>query len=179
MEDYNVDVQYPKDSIFIQDESVLFHTLVNFATYIWWYLFANFRSDVSKKSFIFSTDYCHPDSIKIQERQRRGCGEQFILYGILMSKPNDFKHSSLTTLIKSNWVKYCWKYGGSVAPASRLQKCNEVVIIVEGTAHQLQYSMKQVNFFVYFYFHPNYIPSALSTLQIEVLLSITSWNFTF
>ena len=29
MEDYNTDVQYPNDSMFIQDENRFFHTLVN------------------------------------------------------------------------------------------------------------------------------------------------------
>ena len=71
------------------------------------------------------------------------------------------------------------KVWGSPAAASRLQKCTDAVIIVEATTHRLQYSNKQVNFIVHFHFHPNYIPSASSTLQIQVLLSITSLHFTF
>ena len=71
------------------------------------------------------------------------------------------------------------KVWGSPATASRLQKCADAVIIVETTAHRLQYSNKQVNFIVQFHFHPNYIPSLSSTLQIEVLLSVTSSHFTF
>ena len=57
------------------------------------------------------------------------------------------------------------------AAVSRLQKCTDTVIIVEGTSHRLQYSNKQVNFIVHFQFHPNYISSASSILQIEVLVS--------
>ena len=61
---------------------------------------------VSKNIFTFSTDSYHPHSIKTQERQRCGCGEQFILDGSATRKPKDFKASSLTTLIKSKCVMY-------------------------------------------------------------------------
>ena len=61
-----------------------------------------------------------------------------------------------------------WETPGAV---SRLQKCTDTVIIVEGTSHRLQYSNKQVNFIVHFQFYPNYISSASSILQIEVLIS--------
>ena len=68
---------------------------------------------------------------------------------------------------------------GRPAAASRLQKCADAAIIVEGTAHRLQYSNKHENFIFHFLFHRNYIPYASSTLQIEVLLTIKLWHFTF
>ena len=94
-------------------------------------------------------------------------------------KPKDFKAFLTNDTNKKQLCEVLLKAWGTLAAASRLQKCTDAVIIVEGTAHRVQYSNKQVNFIVYFHFHPNYIPSTLSILQIEVLLSITLWHFTF
>ena len=91
MEDYNADVQYPKDSIFIQDGNALFHTLVKLPPTFGGICFKIVDLMVSKKSFVFSEDSYHPDSIKTQERQRRRCGEQFILDGSVTRKAKDFK----------------------------------------------------------------------------------------
>ena len=79
MEVYNAGVQYPKGSKFIQDENALFHTLVNLPSTFGGFCLKILNLMVSKKSFVFSTDSHRPDSIKMQERQRRGCGEYFIL----------------------------------------------------------------------------------------------------
>ena len=91
MEDYNADVQHPKDSMFIQDGNALFHKLVNLPPIFGGICLQVLHLMVSRKSFIFSTDSYHSDSIKAQERKRRGCGEQFILDGPATRKPQDFK----------------------------------------------------------------------------------------
>ena len=65
--------------MFIQDGNALFHSLIN--------LLSTFRKIglqildlmTSKKSFSFSSDPQHPDSIKTQERFHLECGQQFIL----------------------------------------------------------------------------------------------------
>ena len=100
---------------------------------------------VSKKNFIFSTDSYHPDSIKTQERQRRGCGEQFILDGSATRKPKDFKAFLTNDTNKKQLCEVLLKVWGSTAAAARLDKCTNAVVIIEGAAHQLQYSNKQVN----------------------------------
>ena len=168
-------MQYPKHSMFIQDgNNALFHTLVNLPHTFGGICLQILDLMVSNKRFFFSTDSCHPDSIKTQERQRRGCGEQFILDGSETRKPKDFKTFLTNDANKRHLCEVLLKLWGRPVATSRLQKCTDTVIIVEGTAHRLQYSNKQVNFIVNFHFHPIYIPSGSSTLQIEVLRSITS-----
>ena len=81
MEDYNADVQYPKDSMFIQDGNRFFHTLVNLPPTFGGICLQILDLRVSKKSFIFSTDSHLPDSTKTKKRQQPGCGKQFILDG--------------------------------------------------------------------------------------------------
>ena len=176
MEVYNAGVQYPKGSKFIQDENALFHTLVNLPPTFGGFCLKILNLMVSKKSFVFSTDSHRPDSIKMQERQRRGCGEYFILDWSATRKPEDFKVFLTNDANKNQLCEVLLKVLGSPAAATCLQKCTDAVIIVEGTAHRLRYSNKKVNFIVHFHFNPNYIPSASSTITI---ISITSWHFTF
>ena len=74
MREYNADVQYPKNSMFIQDGNALFHKLVNFPPTFGGICLKIIDLMVSRKNFIFSADSYYPDSIKILERQRRGRG---------------------------------------------------------------------------------------------------------
>ena len=46
---------------------------------------------VIKSNFIFLTDSYHADSIKAQERLRRGVSQQCIVNGPATRKPSDFK----------------------------------------------------------------------------------------
>ena len=89
MEDYNAGVQYPKDSMSVQDGNAFFYTLVNLPPTFGGICLEILDLMVSKRSFIFSTESYHLDSIKMQERQRRGCGEQFILDGSATRKSKD------------------------------------------------------------------------------------------
>ena len=141
-----MDVQYPKHSMFIQDGNALFHTLVNLPHTFGGICLQILDLMVSNKRFFFSTDSCHPDSIKTQERQRRGCGEQFILDGSETRKPKDFKTFLTNDANKRHLCEVLLKLWGRPVATSRLQKCTDTVIIVEGTAHRLQYSNKQVKF---------------------------------
>ena len=77
MEDHKEDVVYPKDAMFIQDGNALFHTLTNLPPTFGGICLHMLDLMLSKRDFVFSTDSYHPDSIKVQERIRWGCGDQF------------------------------------------------------------------------------------------------------
>ena len=65
MEDYNADVQYLKDSMFIHDGNSLFYTLVNLPPTFGGICLQSLNLMVSKKSFIFSTDFTF--KVKVEE----------------------------------------------------------------------------------------------------------------
>ena len=75
------EVPYPKDAIFIQDGNALFHVLTNLPHTFGEICLQVLDQMVAKKHFIFSTDSYQPDSIKAQERLRRGFSEKFIVQG--------------------------------------------------------------------------------------------------
>ena len=134
MEDYNAEVKYPKDSMFIQDKNALFHTLANFPPTFRGISLQILDLMVSKKGFIFSTDSYYLDSIKTLER-KRGCGEQFILVGSATRKPKDFKAFLTNDANKKQLHEVLLKVWENPAAVSRLQISTDAVIIVEGTAH--------------------------------------------
>ena len=74
---------------------------------------------IPKHDFIFSTDCYQPDSIKAQERLRRGFTEKYIINGPHTQKPYD------------------WGSWGSNDAASRLEKCKKAVVCVDGKAYDL------------------------------------------
>ena len=123
--------------MFIQHGNALFHTLVNLLSTSGGICLQILDLMISKKSFIFSTDSCHQDFIKTQ-RQQRGCVEQFILDGSSTRKPEDFKAFLTNNTDKKQLCEVLLKVWGSPAAVSRLQKCTNAVIIVEGLAHRLQ-----------------------------------------
>ena len=90
MEGHDVEEQYPKGSMFIQDGNALFHTLNNLPPTFGGICLQILDHITAKQNFIFSTDSYHQDSIKSQERVCRGCGEQFILQGSATRKPKHF-----------------------------------------------------------------------------------------
>ena len=91
MEGHDVKEQYPKGSMFIQDGNALSHTLSNLPPTFGGICLQILDHMTAKQNFIFSTDFYHQHSIKIQERVSRGCGEQFILQGSSKRMPKDFK----------------------------------------------------------------------------------------
>ena len=66
------DLPYPKDALFIQDGMALLHILANLPPTCGEICLQVLDQMVAKKHFLFSTDSYHPDSIKAQERLRRG-----------------------------------------------------------------------------------------------------------
>ena len=91
-----------------------------------------------KRDFVFSTDSYHPGSIKTQEQLRQGCGEQFLLDGSATHKPKDFKEFLMNDENKRQLCQLILDvWSSSSATAGHLQKCNSVVLVMDGKAHKL------------------------------------------
>ena len=72
MKDNVEEVKYPTQSMFIQDRNALFPSLIGLALAFGGVLLQILSQIAQKQNFIFSTDSYHEDSIKGQERARRG-----------------------------------------------------------------------------------------------------------
>lgn len=129
---------YPAGSIHIQDGNALFHALTNLPPTFGTICLALLDQMVAKKNFIFSTDAYHADSVKAQERLRRGFSQPFIVDGPATRRPPDFKLFLANEDNKIQFCKLVLRVWGSSAAFSRLEKCNLAVTIVDGKAYQLQ-----------------------------------------
>ena len=114
MEDNDVEKQYPKGSMFIQDWNVLFHTLNNLPPMFGGICLQFLDHMAAKQNFIFSADSYQQDFIKSQGRVRRGCGEKFILQGSATRKPKDFKAFLTNVKIRDSFAKYLCKWGATL-----------------------------------------------------------------
>ena len=137
MEDHTEETPYPNGPMFIQDGNALFHSLTDLPHTFRDICFQILDQMKAKRNFIFSTDSYKPDSIKSQERLRRGCSEPLVLEGPSTRKPRDFK---LFLMNDSNKQKICQlllEVWSSNLSATRLENCQTSILIVDGTAHQL------------------------------------------
>ena len=157
MEGHDVKEHYPKGSMFIQDGNALFPTLNNLPPKFGGICLQILDHMTAKQNFIFSTDSYHQDSIKSQERVRRGCREQFILQESATRKPKDFKAFLTNDENKRQLCEVLLQVWSSSAAASGLERCTDVVIIVDGIAHRLLCSIKQVIFLVHFHISFNFL----------------------
>ncbi|KAK3700755.1 hypothetical protein QZH41_010937 [Actinostola sp. cb2023] len=140
-EDVVEDVPYPKDkTLFIQDGNALFHALTNLPPTFGAICLQVLDQMVAKTDFVFSTDSYHADSIKSQERLRRGFSQRYIVEGPATRKPADFKLFLANENNKTQLCKLLLRVWGSKAAASRLDKCGKAVVVVEGKAYQLDSS---------------------------------------
>ena len=98
-----------------------------------------------KGNFIFSTDSYDPNSIKAQERIRRGSSEPFQIDGPNTSKPKDFKLFLLNDANKVNLCKLLLRVWSGDGAASCIEKCKTATLIVDGTAHKFSIQDGQVN----------------------------------
>ena len=103
------EVEYPTDkTVFIQDGNALFHALTNLPPTFGAICLQMLDNMVAKRDFIFSTDSYYQDSIKTQERMRRGYSPKFIVDGPATRKPVDFKLFLANEDKRSNCVScYC------------------------------------------------------------------------
>ena len=69
-----IEVSYPNNSMFTQDGNALFHSLVSLVPTFGGVSLQIMGQMTQKKNLIFSMDLYHLDSIKGQERARRGRG---------------------------------------------------------------------------------------------------------
>ena len=99
------EVPYPKDTFFIQDGNALFHTLTNLPPTFGDICLQILDQMVAKKNFIFSTDSYHADSIKAQERIRRGMGEKFLV--LLHIRPRISSCFLTMSLTRCSSASYC------------------------------------------------------------------------
>ena len=72
MEDHLEDISYPEGAFYIQDGNALFYTLANLPPTFGAICLQVLDQMVAKTNFIFFMDSYHEDSIKSQERLRRG-----------------------------------------------------------------------------------------------------------
>ena len=138
------DLPYPKDALFIQDGMALLHFLVNLPPTCGEICLQVLDQMVTTKHFLFSTDSYHPDSIKAQERLRRGSSEKIILAGPATRKPYDFKLFLANDENKKQLCQLLLKVWGSQTAASRLERTEMAVLIVEEKAYQLIVSNGEV-----------------------------------
>lgn len=137
LEDAPKDVSYPADALYIQDGNALFHSLKNLPPTFGQICLLMLDQMVSKNHFIFSTDSYHTDSIKAQERLRRGISPQYIVDGAATRKPCDFKLFLANDENKTQLCKLMLQVWRSQTAASRLAKSVTAIIVVEGKAYQL------------------------------------------
>ena len=100
---------------------------------------------VAKKNFVFSTDSYHADSIKAQERLRRGFSQRYIIEGQATRKPIDIRLFLANEENKLQLCQLLLRVWGSKAAASRLEKCGTAVVVVEGKAYLLNTSDSDVS----------------------------------
>ena len=131
------DVEYPPDSFFIQDGNALFHSLVNLPDTFGAICLQILNQMANKKNFVFSTDSYHNESIKAQERKRRGHCQKFIVDGPATRKPKDFSHFLANDMNKTQFCQLLLKVWSSDDAISRLQRCAISIVIVEGKAYKL------------------------------------------
>lgn len=130
-------VSQPKDALFIQDGNALLHALKNLPPTFGEICLKILDQMVAKKNFVFSTDSYHEDSIKSQERQRRGLSQRYIVEGPATRTPSDFKLFLANEENKTQLCKLLLRVWESQTAASRLHKCGTAVAVIEGKAYQL------------------------------------------
>lgn len=144
VEDASEETHYPANTLYIQDGNALFHVLTDLPATMGAICLKVLDQMISKRNFVFSTDSYHEDSIKAQERLRRGCSDKFLIDGPATRKPKEFKTFLSNDENKVQLCQLLLRVWGSKAAASRLKKAETAVVIVDGKAFQLQESNGQV-----------------------------------
>lgn len=137
LKDRDEEVTYPKDALYIQDGNALFHMMSNLPPTCGEICMQLLDLMVAKHHFVFSTDCYQPDSIKAQERLRRGFTEKYIIDGPNTQKPYDFKSFLGNELNKKQLCDLLLKVWGSNEAASRIEKSMKAVLCVNGKSYDL------------------------------------------
>lgn len=144
LDDYQDDIQYPDGALFIQDGMALMHTLTNIHPTFGGICLQILACMALKQNFVFSTDSYEPESIKTQERMRRGSSDKFIVDGPATRKPADFKLFLANEENKLQLCKLLLRVWGSNEAFTCLKKCGTVVLVVDGSAYQIGTSDDEV-----------------------------------
>ena len=144
----NKATMHPKDALYIQDGNALFHALINLPPTFGEICLQVLDQMVAKKNFVFSTDSYLADSIKAQERLRRGFSQRYILEGPATRKPSDFKLFLANEQNKTQLCQLLLRVWGSKAAASRLEKSGTAMAVVEGKVYQLDSSDGDVSTYI-------------------------------
>lgn len=145
LKDYTSEAPYPTVVMFIQDGNSLFHGLTQLPPTFRDTCFKILDQMVAKKNFVFSTDCYHADSIKAQERLRRGTSEKFIIDGPSTRMPKDFQLFLGNDENKQQFSRLLHRVWSSSGALSRLSKCDNAILVVDGTAHKLEISNEKVS----------------------------------
>ena len=140
LKDYTDPVTYPDNALHIDDGNATMHMLRDVPATFGEIIMKIFDQMVAKKNFIFSTDSYHPDSIKAQERIRRGCSQKYIVHGPLTRKPTDFKLFLQNDSNKQQFFQLMLEVAKTNDASDRIAKCGTAIIIVDGKAYQLKIS---------------------------------------
>ena len=132
------DVSHPKEAFHIQDGNAMFHALTNLSSTFQEICLCLLDETVIKSNFKFSTDSYHADSIKAQERLRRGVLQQYIVNGPATRKPSDFKLFLANDKNKEQLCQLLLRIWGSKESASRIEKCGAAMLLVEGKVYKLE-----------------------------------------
>lgn len=138
--DRTTEASYPADAFFIQDGNAMFHSIKSLPQTFGEISLAMLDQMVAKKSFIFSTDRYLPNSIKSSERLRRGTSEQLLLDGPATRRPADWKLFLSNDHNKTQLSQLLLKVWSSEAAASRLVKCTDPNLVVDGKVYTFKSS---------------------------------------
>lgn len=149
LEDIQLDdnMCYPINTLHIQDGMALLHVLKNLPQTFGEICLQILDHMVVKKDFIFSTDSYYHDSIKAQERRRRGVSEKIILGGPATRKPYNFKTFLENDENKKQLCVLMLDVWSNDMASTRLEQTNFSVLIVNGKAHKLRACNGKVRYF--------------------------------
>ena len=130
---------------FIQDGNALFHMMQNLPLTFGEICLQLLDQMSSKQHFVFSTDCYKADSIKGQERFRRGFSDQYIIDGPNTRKPCDFKAFLGNEINKNQLCQLLLKVWSSDLSAASLKRCKKAVLCVEGKAFDINYINNKIS----------------------------------
>ena len=143
LEEYTDHVEYPENSFHIEDGNALIHSLRDLPPTFGEICLLILDQLKSKRNFLFSTDSYFPDSIKSQERLRRGFSQKHIINGPSTRKPKDMKLFLSNDENKKQLFELLLNTFKSDASIKRLGQCDTAILAVDGKSYELKVSNDQ------------------------------------
>ena len=136
---------YPTDALFIQDGNALFHAMTNLPPTFGDICLHVLDQMIAKKTSSSPLILTIKDSIKAQERSRRGSCQRYIIDGPSTRKPAEFKLFLANEDKKKQLCDLLLRVWGSNKAASRLNKSGMSFVVMDGKAYQLRSTADNVN----------------------------------